>query len=217
MAVRLDHLMWGAPSLEAGMAEAERLFGVRPAPGGVHPGLGTCNALLSLGEDQYLEVIAPDPEQDLSGNLGGRLATLESPSLITWAAAAPDLAGLANRAAERELTVRGPIPTERSTPAGATLRWELLFVGGHDFGAQVPFFIDWLQTPHPAATNPSGGRFVSLAIHSNRAHALNGLFEGLGMDVRAVEAADNRLEATIDTASGEVVLGSIPDTAAWTL
>jgi hypothetical protein len=88
MAIELDHLMWGAPSLEEGMAEAERLFGVAAAPGGAHPGGGTRNALLSLGDRVYLEIIAPDPNQELAGTFGERIAGLEGCGLITWAAAA---------------------------------------------------------------------------------------------------------------------------------
>ena len=121
MALQLDHLMWGAPSLEAGMTEAERLFGVAPAPGGAHPGRGTCNALLSLGASAYLEVIAPDPAQSLEGNLGGRLAGLSAPALITWAAAAPRLESLAAAAAGLGLSARGPAATKRKAPAGGLL------------------------------------------------------------------------------------------------
>jgi hypothetical protein len=217
MTIRLDHLMWGAPSLEAGMAEAERLFGVAPAEGGVHPGLGTRNALLSLGDSAYLEIIAPDPAQDLSDNLGGRLRTLEAPGLITWAAGADDLAGLAGTAAGLELAVRGPIPTRRTTPAGETLHWELLFLGGHPFGSLMPFFIDWLETPNPATTNPQAGTFSSLKVRSPAASELNVLFTGLGMGIEAEGAAEPGLSATIEAAGGTVLLESAPATESWSL
>jgi hypothetical protein len=217
MTIRLDHLMWGAPSLEAGMARAEELFGVAPAPGGVHPGLGTRNALLSLGQTEYLEIIAPDPEQDLADNLGGRLATLEAPGLITWAASSPALAELAKRAAGLELVARGPIPTRRATPDGAMLEWELLFLGGHPFGSLVPFFIDWLDSPHPATANPVAGRLDRLEIRSPDPEALNDVFEELGIQQRAAHADEPTLVAHIETGGDEVTLESAPAARSWTL
>jgi len=217
MGIELDHLMWGAPSLAAGMLEAERLFGITPAEGGVHPGLGTCNALLSLGRSKYLEIIAPDPAQDLTGNLGGRLAALEAPGLITWAAAAPDLAGLAARAKTAELGVRGPIPTSRAAPDGGTLNWELLFLGGHPFGTLVPFFIDWQDTPHPATTNPVAGAFQRLEIATPDAEDLNALFAALGVTERAVPAESPRLCAVIETPRGSVELLFAPGASRWAI
>ncbi|MFP6834932.1 MAG: VOC family protein, partial [Pseudomonadales bacterium] len=149
MTLAIDHLMWGAPDLAQGMAQAQQLFGVEPAPGGAHPGLGTRNALLGLGDCVYLEIIAPDPEQNLHGTLGERLPKLDRCALVTWAAGCGNLSGLADTGAALGMAVRGPVRTQRRTPSDNVLEWELLFLGGHEFPSLIPFFIDWLDTPHP--------------------------------------------------------------------
>ena len=199
------------------MAEAERLFGVAAAPGGVHPGLGTQNALLSLGDRVYLEIIAPEPAQNLEGTFGERIAGLDGCGLITWAAQASGLAEIAGRAAEMAVTARGPVPTERRTPDGDLLKWELLFLGGHPFPGLVPFFIDWLETPHPATTNPPAGTFVSLEISTPKAAELKAFFAGLGMSVPVTASAEEDISAVIETDRGEVRLTKAPGTDGWSL
>ncbi len=61
--MRVDHLVWYC----ADLAEGERYFAERmdraSAYGGVHPGEGTANRLLSLSDATYLEILGRDPAQ----------------------------------------------------------------------------------------------------------------------------------------------------------
>ena len=212
MTLAIDHLMWGAPDLAQGMAEAQKLFGVEPAAGGAHPGLGTRNALLGLGDRVYLEIIAPDPDQNLHGTLGERLQKLDRCALVTWAAGCGNLSGLADTSVALGMTVRGPVRTQRRTPSDEVLEWELLFLGGHEFPSLIPFFIDWLDTPHPATKNPSGGQFLELVLRSPEHAKLAGMVKDLGIAARVEAGAGPELEARIQVGSEVISLRSSSQT-----
>ncbi|MDK1010172.1 MAG: VOC family protein [Actinomycetota bacterium] len=57
----VDHLVYSTPDLDEGIHLVEQLFGTDVTPGGRHENWGTRNALVSLGESTYLEIISPDP------------------------------------------------------------------------------------------------------------------------------------------------------------
>lgn len=206
--MRIDHLMWGAPDLESGIAEIERLLDVRAVPGGAHPGLGTCNALVAFDDGTYLEIIAPDPAQAEPIAFGARLAGLAQGGLVTWVLGSDDLQALGERFRARGLKVRGPREASRVTPQGAQLNWALLFAGGHPFGNRLPFFIDWRGSAHPADTSPVCGTLKNLRVRDADAPGLARLLEGVESRVGFEHARLPELIAVVDVpgkASGAAI------------
>jgi catechol 2,3-dioxygenase-like lactoylglutathione lyase family enzyme len=151
----LDHILLGSRDLEQGIAFVEQHTGVRAAFGGVHPGRGTQNALLSLGERRYLEIIAPDPKQ--SGvEQYSVISKLKEPGLIGWAAHRDDLGKFAEQLRQEGIGFEGPQAGSRQRPDGKVLRWTALRLKD-DYGGLLPFFIEWSQESiHPSVDAPKG-------------------------------------------------------------
>lgn len=211
---QIDHFMYAVPDLADGIAWATQTFDAAPAYGGAHVGLGTCNALLSLG-DCYLEIIAPDPAQNQDGNMGGRFAALSEGGLVTWAARG-ELSETAAKLRELDIQCAGPNRTERKTADGDTLVWELLIPSAPRFGSRMPFFIDWLECPHPCTTNPLGGSYAGLQITSPLADDLQSVLDALSLGL-TVQPGEPGLALAIDCDKGPVVLASTPETTGLSL
>src|SRR3712207_3035360 len=90
-AVQFDHLVYASRDLPSAVADIARRFGVTPAAGGRHVGVGTHNYLLDLGGGSYLELIGPDPTQEVPAGqaLPFGIDTLASPALVAFAVKAP--------------------------------------------------------------------------------------------------------------------------------
>jgi hypothetical protein len=205
MSVTLDHILWAAPDLDAGAALMEQLVGVVPARGGSHPGLGTRNSLLSLG-DTYLEILSPDPAQTLEGTRGGTIAARRGPGLYMFAMQTTDLSAYAAAAAQAGVPTKGPIEMSRTRLDGVRLDWACLYMDHPVFGEMVPFGIDWKNSPHPSATTPKGCRLVELVALHPRAPELSEIYRTMGIAVEVRIAAEPGFLATLETPRGTVVL-----------
>ena len=225
MHLALDHLLYAGPVLDRMVRELARATGARPVPGGKHAGQGTHNALLrldadggdpdggdpvGLGSQAYLELIAPDPEQD-GGDFAASIDPLKSAELHAWCVRTDDPDALIARIrASGHGVVRRAM--SRVTQAGDTLRWELIFATGHAWAGAAPFFIAWGDTLHPAAGLDQGASLRSLSVLHPDPEPLRawlaelGLATGPGQAVAIEEAPGRGLRADLTGRRGPLAL-----------
>jgi hypothetical protein len=210
----LDHLLLGCSDLDQGIAFVEARTGVRPAIGGVHPGRGTRNALLSLGSLHYLEVIAPDPAQTgtptTRAELPAMLKQLPSPTLVDWAVHTSDIVGVAERLRMNGIAFHGPTPGSRARLDGKMLHWQTLNLD-NDRDGLLPFFIQWgSDTVHPSVDAPAGCKLESCGIVGSDRASLMSEFQKMGIEVDVAAGKPPHLRATILGPKGTLVLSGTP-------
>ena len=201
----IDHLVYAAPDLPAAVADVEQRFGARARTGGRHIGRGTHNALLALGAQTYLEIIAPDPEQPEPSN--PRPFGVDSVSrggLVSWALACDDIDAAAARARSRGYDPGEVADGQRVGPTGTVLRWRL--TPSAMAGGLIPFLISWGDTEHPARSAPRGLSLETFHIEHPDPPSLAPLLTALDADVEIRPAAAAALVARLSGPNGSKVL-----------
>jgi hypothetical protein len=175
----LDHIIVGAPSLEAGIAAFEKATGVTPQRGGRHPMRATENALVSLGERRYLEIVAPQADAGTDDPFVVEMRRLPAPSLVGWAVHVGDAGAASAKIAKEGFGVSPPRPGSRVTPSGEKLEWVSFGVTEPQI-ATAPFFIEWGKaTRHPSLSAPRC-TLVSFRLDDPRAKDLSRLLDAAG-------------------------------------
>lgn len=204
----IDHFVLGVAQLESGMRCVADATGVDPVLGGRHTQLGTHNALVALGERQYLEILAPDPTQPVLVDALTALRGLTVPTLVKWAAATDDVDRASELMRGHGFAVDAVERGSRTRSDGKVLHWRqvgFLSVSSLD----VPFVIEWgAGSVHPAEDSPGGCAVARFTVSSPRSAALSQLCTDLGAAVTVRRGAVARLELVLDTLRGVVELTS---------
>jgi hypothetical protein len=155
-AVELDHVTIAVADLVAAGREIEARHGLASIDGGRHPGWGTANRIVPLGQT-YLELIAVVDQAEAAKSFVGSWVAQASPVLaqpLGWAVRTDNLDEVARRLG---LVVT---PGSRAT-RGGQLRWRTAGIEQAAAEPSLPFFIEWEHgTPlpgHAPATHRSAG------------------------------------------------------------
>jgi hypothetical protein len=176
--------------------------------GGQHVPFGTHNALLRLGPESYLEVIAVDPDAPVPAR--PRCFELDSPQLVGRLASGPALAHwvvtVSRGALDRADHSHG-VPMDLSRGDN---RWTLTVHddGSLPMGGVLPRLIAW-DTPPPAGRRPDRGlELRQLALATPDAGRLRAGLEPLDLVASpvVVEADQPSLTAILQTPLGLVTI-----------
>jgi catechol 2,3-dioxygenase-like lactoylglutathione lyase family enzyme len=204
----LDHIVIACADLEQGTAWLRDRLGVDPQPGGKHAAMGTHNKLLRLGSRDYLELLAIDADAEAPAHTrwmgmderGIRERAAREPFLLTWVASTDDL---------DEAVARVPELGEIREASRGALRWRIALPdgGGLAYEGVMPTLLQW-DGAHPCdLLEDRGCELVALGLRHPSASEIAMTLQVLeygGWD--AVETGPSRIEATLRTPSGTVVL-----------
>jgi hypothetical protein len=203
----LDHIILGCSDLDKGIEFVHDGTGALPAMGGVHPGRGTRNALLSLGERRYLEIIAPDPAQTEIVHFP-QIRSMTDPRLIGWAVHPPDIAALAKQLRENKVEFTGPADGSRKRPDGHVLNWKTINLADDRHGL-LPFFIEWsADSTHPSKDASAKCTLDFFEILSADPQELAATLKRIGIDFPVQRSDKTRLQAVISGPKGDLKLNS---------
>jgi len=208
-----DHFVVGISDLDKGMNLIEEMTGVRPVYGGVHPTIGTHNALISLGDHTYLEIIAPNPDADfenldpaLKAEFMDPLKQMTALTPFLWAVGSSDLAMTSLLLKDAGVELSSPGGGSRKKPDGTVLNWHAAFITGPQ-SAELPFFIRWSETTvSPAVDSPKGCHFEHFSISRPDTAILEKLKEQLGLGVEISNASELKFQIVLSCPKGDVTL-----------
>ena len=204
----LSQIIFGVRNLDAASHRVAAL-GFDVLDGGVHPGVGTANRVIPLGE-QYLELLGVvAPEQARRSEYGQSLlrAIADGDRLVRWSLRTDAIDDVAQR-----LGIDVEARTRRR-PDGELLSWRAAGLKCALEDATLPFFMQWDRAEqYPGlmrATHRNGARgVVSLSLTPRDAARFQRWSDGADapLDIRAdpepglrcVAVATNRGELVID-------------------
>src|SRR5262245_3000807 len=146
----LDHVLIAVPDLAEAGREIESRYGLASIEGGRHPGWGTANRIVPLGET-YLELIAVVDEAEAARSRFGSWVARARPALtqpLGWAVRTRTLDDVARRLG---LEVSA---NSRATNDGQVLRWKVAGIERAAAEPSLPILVEWGDGETPPGKSP---------------------------------------------------------------
>jgi hypothetical protein len=205
--LRIDHVIVGVADLDRGMDQFEQLTGVRPVIGGDSPGRGSRNALVSLGNGRYLELLAPRSDASPSADID-LLRRLKDLTPLRWVVSTSQPEVTVHHLRKLGYGISDPLPGSRVKPDGTRLKWVRFRITKPEL-EQAPVLIHWDSfSLHPSIDSPAGCDLTDLTLVVSSQAPYRRLLQALPVGVGIRKGDRPRLQVTLSCPKGIVRLGA---------
>jgi Glyoxalase-like domain len=207
--MEFDHVLIAVADLDASVGAFESLYGLASVEGGRHPGWGTANRIVPLG-DAYLELVAVVDQDEAVGSVFGRwVQSGQVGSPLGWAVRTKHIDAVAQRL---DLEVR---PGSRRTAGGEVVRWRAAGIEQAAADSSHPFFIEWaLEAQFPGlaeAHHPAAPTGISKLVVNGDAGRLSTWLGSHALPIIVRSGNPGVASVVVSTAAGEIVVGMDSD------
>lgn len=198
---RLDHIVLATHNIQKGMDQFEELTGVRPSYGGKHKSGYTQNAIVSLGDELYIEILAPqETEKAKQGMKHFEKYTQITP--LTWAINTNDIQVTHNNLRSFGYKTSKITSGFRIKPNQDKLVWHQVNIKRGI--PQKPGIIQWENMAvHPARGKDQSCSLHSMELNNNQPEDLKKLVEQLNIEGLNIKKAEKKsISFTLDCPKG---------------
>ena len=200
----IDHLVYAVPDFEKAFDDFEKLLGVRPVFGGHHTTKGTKNALINLGNECYLEILAIDEaNQKIHSPRWMGIDLIQKPTMTRWC--------LKSEKLEKDAQIlrnydpkSGEISSgQRKTGDGKLLNWNMILPLAEPEVDLIPFMINWERdSVHPTANLEEKCCLVGMEFTHPNPDILKPIWEGLSLDFEIKRGEKLSISVQIECPNG---------------
>jgi hypothetical protein len=159
--------------------------------------------LLSIGDRSYLEIVAKDPNQKVIPDHWIPADQYLETKLIGWASTQNELQNFAHK---HKGILGNFAKMSRKKPDGSLIHWQMTYPRFNILDGLIPFYIDWMHTPHPGTVLQPAGHIDRLSLgHPDSVRAQKHLLE-LGIDIEVVQAQNPTIHCELVINNNRVIL-----------
>lgn len=203
----VDHIVYCVTDLNQACQNFCDKTGIMPSEGGRHLDKGTCNALVRIGVETYLEILAIDiNNKNIKSERWMGIDKIKENRVTRWAIKSNRISKDADQLnrfnPELGIIEKG----KRILRDGSSLEWTLTDPGSSPAISIIPFLLHWGASSHPTNHIPFECRLSELKFSHPTAYKFSTLFKSLNIDTEILEFPTPIIEMTLETPNGKITL-----------